>query len=203
MQRKWQSADKKGMWLSILLRPEIPPQQAPQLTLLTATVLADVLKYELKLQPLIKWPNDLLLNNKKVAGILTEMQAEQDQIQYVVIGVGLNINHEREDLPETFSYQATSLFQETGQTWSIQEIIQHFLNRFEQTYEEFMEVGFSPVKEKWENYGFKLGKKIKIKNIKEEREAIFQGIAEDGALLVRDDSGKLQKLYSGEIQWFE
>ena len=203
MRRKWQSASNKGMWMSILLRPEIPPQEAPQLTLLTATVLADVLKHEWNVEPMIKWPNDLLLDKKKVAGILTEMQAEQDQIQYVVIGIGLNINHTEDDLPETVSYPATSLYLETGELWSIQDIIQYFLHRFEKAYDEFLLHGFSTVKEKWESYGFKIGKQIKIKTMNDEKDAIFQGIADDGALLIRDETGGTKKMYSGEIQWFE
>src|SRR5690625_4504204 len=89
MNRSWQSARDKGIWLSLILRPEIQPQLAPQLTLLTATVLADVLSMHTDTKPMIKWPNDILLNEKKCAGILTELQAEQDQIQYIVIGIGL------------------------------------------------------------------------------------------------------------------
>src|SRR5690554_2579049 len=92
MNRPWHSSKKKGIWMSIILRPAILPYRAPQLTLLTATVLADVINEHIGIRPQIKWPNDILINNKKTAGILTEMQAEQDQIQYVVIGVGLNVN---------------------------------------------------------------------------------------------------------------
>lgn len=203
LNRDWHAAPKKGMWLSILLRPKIAPQHAPQLTLLTAAVLADVLKAHTKTQPLIKWPNDILINKKKIAGILTEMQAEQDQIQYIVIGIGLNMNHTKADLPKTSKYQATSLFQETGKTWSIQEFIQDFLAHFEQVYDHYLLYGFEGIKEKWENYGFKIGERIKIKRQKEEILAVFNGIASDGALIILKDTGEKEKVYSGEIQWFE
>lgn len=203
MNRQWHSADKKGMWLSMLLRPMILPQQAPQLTLLTATVLADVLKKCTQVEPMIKWPNDILLKKKKIAGILTEMQAEQDRIQYIVIGVGLNINHSNDDLPESFTYQATSLYHETGKTWSTQMIIQQFLNEFEVSFDKYVKDGFTEVKQKWESYGFKLGEKIKITTPKGDTEAVFHGIAEDGALLIINSMGEKEKLYSGEIQWFE
>lgn len=203
MNRKWHSVDKKGMWLSLLLRPEILPQQAPQLTLLTATVLADVIQSHTELKPLIKWPNDILLNSKKAAGILTEMQAEQDRIQYIVIGIGFNINHTEQDIPQDIENKATSLQIETGEEWSTQRFIQYFLEEFEIAYDRYLENGFSEVKTKWESYGFKIGEKIKITSLKEEKEAIFNGIAEDGALLIKNETGEVSKLYSGEIQWFD
>lgn len=202
LNRKWQSLEYKGMWLSILLRPEILPQQAPQLTLLTATVVADLLKEDFALEPMIKWPNDVLLQKKKVAGILTEMQAEQDRIQYIVLGIGLNINHTEKDLPETTNYQATSLFLETGKKRRIQSIIRQFLNRFEKAYEDYMENGFPPIRKKWESYSLKLGKTIRIKTPEEEKDVLFHGIAGDGALVIIDHSGQKENIYSAEIDWF-
>ncbi|MHA6251121.1 biotin--[acetyl-CoA-carboxylase] ligase [Oceanobacillus sp. CAU 1775] len=203
LNREWHSGKQKGMWLSILLRPAILPQQAPQLTLLTATVLADVIKNETNINPLIKWPNDILIHTKKAAGILTEMQAEQDQIQYIVIGIGLNINHTASDIPEDLRSLATSLKVESNKEWSIQTFVQAFLQTFETAYDSFIENGFSEVKKKWEGYGFKLGEEIKIINQNEERKAIFNGIAEDGALLIKDNANQVSKVYSGEIEWFK
>jgi BirA family biotin operon repressor/biotin-[acetyl-CoA-carboxylase] ligase len=202
LNRTWYSAGNKGMWLSMLLRPEILPQQAPQLTLLTATVLADVIKAHTTLNPRIKWPNDILLNNKKAAGILTEMQAEQDQIQYIVIGIGFNMNQHKEDLSEDIESTATSLHIETGREWPLTAFIQQFLEAFEIAYERFIQNGFREVKTKWESYGFKIGEKIKITNQQQEREAIFFGIADDGALQIKDEANKVSKIYSGEISWF-
>jgi len=202
MNRPWHSTPGKGMWLSLLLRPDILPQQAPQLTLLTATVLADVIKNHTELEPLIKWPNDILLNNHKTAGILTEMQSEQDMIQYIVIGIGFNINHVKADLPDDIEKKATSLKIETGKDWPINDFIQYFLEAFEVAFERYISNGFPEVKKKWESYGFKIGEKIKIATPKKVDEATFHGIADDGALLIRNSSGDVTKIYSGEIQWF-
>ena len=202
MNRPWHSTQGKGMWLSLLLRPEILPQHAPQLTLLTATVLADVIKKHTELEPLIKWPNDILLNNHKTAGILTEMQSEQDMIQYIVIGIGFNINHVKADLPDDIEKKATSLKIETGKDWPINDFIQQFLETFEIAFERYLTNGFPEVKKKWESYGFKIGEKIKIATPKEVKEATFHGIADDGALLIRNSSGDVTTIYSGEIQWF-
>ncbi|GAA0423123.1 biotin--[acetyl-CoA-carboxylase] ligase [Virgibacillus salarius] len=203
MSRAWHSKRGSGMWLSMILRPELPPYLAPQLTLLTAVALADTISDMTGTEPLIKWPNDILFaNQKKCAGILTEMQAEQDKIQYVVIGVGLNVNQQLSDWPEEIQERATSLQIETNQSWSIQSIIQEFLCTFEKTYDMYMKKGFVEIKKKWENYGFKIGEWITIYTLQEKKKAIFAGIASDGALLIRNESGKVERLYSGEIDWF-
>lgn len=202
MEREWHSAKNKGIWLSIILRPAILPYLAPQLTLLTATVMADAIYKHTNTQPLIKWPNDILVNNKKAVGILTEMQAEQDQIQYIVIGIGMNVNQQVNELPEDLQTIATSLQIETNKHWSIKPLIQDILQTFEDSYDAFIEKGFSDVKQKWENYGFKIGEYISIKTLREKWGGTFSGIAEDGALIVKISDGKTKKLYSGEIEWF-
>jgi BirA family biotin operon repressor/biotin-[acetyl-CoA-carboxylase] ligase len=202
MNRSWQSAKEKGLWFSIILRPDIQPQLAPQLTLLTATVLADVLKKHTGIEPMIKWPNDILINEKKCAGILTELQAEQDRIQYIVIGIGLNINQEEKELA-AIPKQATSLAVETGKSWSLKALFQAILTSFEKTYESYMASGFPEVKKTWESYGFKIGQKIQVKTRQQTGEAFFKGISDDGALVIENEDGELNKLYSAEIEWFE
>lgn len=203
MEREWHSAKEKGIWLSIIVRPAILPYFAPQLTLLTATVLAEVIHSYTNTNPLIKWPNDILINNKKTAGILTEMQAEQDQIQYVVIGIGLNVNQTKDDLPKGIQSKATSLQIETGESWQIKDLIQKILITFENTYDSYMKNGFPEIKHKWESFGFKMGERISIKTLREQWEATFLGIAEDGALLTKSKDGETKKLYSAEIEWFK
>lgn len=202
MNRNWHSTKGKGIWLSMILRPTILPYQAPQLTLLTATVLADVIKKITGASVQIKWPNDILINSKKISGILTELQAEQDQIQYIVVGIGMNVNHSLDDLPEDINHKASSLMIETKQTWDIQILIQEILMEFEKAYTEYMTSGFHDIKNKWESYGFKLGKRITIRTMQRTWDGKFLGIAEDGALLVQDDQGETNKLYSAEIDWF-
>lgn len=202
MNRSWHSGRGKGMWLTILLRPEILPQNASQLTLLTATVLADLLSSYEGIHPQIKWPNDILLGGRKAAGILTEMQAEQDRVQYLLIGIGLNVNQHSGDLPEELQTKAASMSSVTGKNYSIKRIIQQLLLEFEQAYKGYLQDGFGPYKEKWENYGFKIGKKIHIRTLKESWSAPFLGISEDGALLTLTSEGTETKVYSADIDWF-
>ncbi|GEN31792.1 BirA family biotin operon repressor/biotin-[acetyl-CoA-carboxylase] ligase [Cerasibacillus quisquiliarum] len=203
MNRPWHSSKNQGIWTSLILRPEISPHQAPQLTLLTATVLADVIYQETNIRPYIKWPNDILIENKKLSGILTEMQAEQDRIQYIIIGIGMNINQTKGDLPNKLRETATSLKIETGRQINMLTLVQSILEQFEKTYEMYLHHGFTAIKNKWESYGFKIGEKINIKTMNREWEGTFSGIGSDGGLLVKNKhDGKIEKLYSAEIDWF-
>lgn len=203
MAREWSSPEGKGIWMSFLLRPLLPPVQAPQLTLLTATVLAQVIAEESDLCPRIKWPNDILVNHKKVSGILTEMQAEQDRIQYVVLGIGINVNQNEKDIPTSLAHKASSLKMESDKEWDIQRTIQAILRSFETTYDTFIEQGFQGVKQEWERYGYKIGEKVTISTMKRNFNATLVGIEADGALIAKDEEGNIEKLYSAEIHWGE
>src|SRR5699024_10767452 len=203
MNRPWHSTKEQGIWLSILLRPNMLPVLTPQLTLLTATVLADVIDELTDVTPQIKWPNDILIHGKKMAGILTELQAEQDQIQYLIIGIGMNINQRKADLPEQLQHKATSLRIETGQKWDLTPFTQRLLMEFEKTYTSYMKNGFSEVRNKWESYGLKIGQPISIQTMNDQWKAIFSGIADDGALLIKNLDGSMEKFYSAEIDWFD
>lgn len=203
MNRKWHSSKNEGIWMSIILRPAIPPHKAPQLTLLTATVLADVIMKETNIKPYIKWPNDIIIHNKKLSGILTEMQAEQDQVQYIIIGIGMNVNQDIKSLHKEIHAKATSLKMEADKEFDIRYLVQKILQQFEKTYELYLQKGFPVIKTKWESYGFRIGEKILIKTMNHEWKATFSGIDHDGGLLVRNiDDGKMEKLYSAEIDWF-
>lgn len=203
MNRSFYSKKNKGIWMSIVLRPPIFPYQAPQFTLLTATVLADVIADHIGIRPQIKWPNDILMGGKKLAGILTEMQAEQDSIQYIVIGIGLNVNQDQIHMPNDIKDKATSLHMETNKSWNLLEISQKILQTFEERYTNYIDNGFHSIKNKWESYGYKIDKTISIKTSQDSWQATFLGIAEDGALLTKTDKGKIEKVYSAEIDWFK
>ena len=196
------SKKDEGIWMSIILRPTIPPYLAPQLTLLTATVLANVMDNYVHVQPQIKWPNDVLIEGKKVSGILTEMQAEQDRVLYVIVGIGINVNQQINDFPEAIKERVTSLRMETNKQWKLVPIIQKLLQTFEKKYNQFMNQGFDSVKTAWESYGFRLNERLEIQTGKEYWEGLFLGIAEDGALLAQRENGEIEKIYSGEISWF-
>ncbi len=200
--REWHSNNDDGIWLSFILRPDLIPVQAPQLTLLTATVLVQVIEKITCLKPKIKWPNDLLINNKKLAGILTQAQAEHDQIHYAVIGIGLNVNQTKSTLTETIKERATSLKIETNQSFSKQEIIQMILNHFESSYQTYLTEGFKPIKQKWLQSAYRLGDQLnyKVNNVK--KSGVFVDLSDDGCLIIENEQQKREKLYTAEIDWF-
>lgn len=200
--RSFHSKKDEGIWMSIVLRPDILPYEAPQLTLLTATILAQVLDQYKNIQPQIKWPNDILINGKKIAGILTEMQAEQDKVLYVIIGIGINVNQDRDSFPEDIRSKVTSLSIEKGQKIDMIKLIQEIIESFEEKFDLYLEQGFPNVKTTWEKYGFRINEQLEIKTSNETWLGKFLGIAEDGALLAKRASGVTEKVYSAEISWF-
>ncbi|WP_112181165.1 biotin--[acetyl-CoA-carboxylase] ligase [Paraliobacillus zengyii] len=201
MNRSWFSNNDLGAWLSIILRPDVPPLQAPQFTLVAATVLAELIEEEVGVTPTIKWPNDILIHGKKVAGILTEMQAEQDNINHIVIGIGLNVNQTADSFEEEISQFATSLKIEVEKTLKKQELIQALLQRFEEAYDRYLLMGFSETKSKWESFGYKINKEIVYKAGNVEKQGIIRGISADGALRIENEQNQIEVLYSAEIKW--
>ncbi|RPF55788.1 biotin--[acetyl-CoA-carboxylase] ligase [Aquisalibacillus elongatus] len=200
MRRHWDSKAGLGLWFSSILRPDnIEPKDASQLTLVAAVAIAQYLE-KFPVDVKIKWPNDLFLNGKKLAGILTEMQAEQDAIQYIVLGIGMNINHTQDDLHETVKEKATSLLIETGESFNLNEVLNGLLMNIERKYELFIEEGFHEIKHEWEQLAYKMGEWIIVKTHKEWQAQLI-GIHEDGALKVRDTDGQQHELYSAEILW--
>ena len=200
LMRPWYSPKYSGIWMSLILRPKIPFQQAPQLTLLAAVAVAQAIEHTTNLKPQIKWPNDILINRKKVTGILTEMQAESDRIHSVIIGIGMNVNQQKNDFPEELQDIATSLLIEGQNKVSRARVIQEILVRIEALYEQFLEEGFLPIKKLWESYAISLGQEIKATTVNNVIIGKAIGITDEGVLLLEDSSGKVHSIYSADIQ---
>lgn len=200
--RTWHSNHDGGIWLSFVLHPNLTPIQAPQLTLLTATVLTKVINDITGLNPEIKWPNDILIGQKKVAGILTETKGQHNKLDYAVVGIGLNVNQLSNQLNEELRQIATSLKIETNESYSKQAMIQAILTQFELSYEDYLKHGFPRVKENWLKSAYRLGEKIQYTVDGVLKEAIFRDLSEDGCLIVLNELKKSEKLYSAEISWF-
>ncbi|WP_347860492.1 biotin--[acetyl-CoA-carboxylase] ligase [Salimicrobium sp. PL1-032A] len=198
--REWSSLKGKGMWMSVLLRPPFSPGKAPQLTLVTATTIVRVLQ-EFGVTATIKWPNDIMIGDRKVCGILTEMKAELDCIDYLVLGIGLNVNQAEAEMPEELKKKATSLYNEKNEVFKIEEIVSHLLNRFEQELDRFYKEGFLPFQKEWQASGYKTGEWIDVSTWNKPWRAKVIRIEEDGALTVLDEYGEEQRLYSAEILW--
>lgn len=199
LNRSWHSSSGNGIWMSVVLRPPIEPFRAPQLTLMTATVLVDIIKKFSSLDPRIKWPNDIMIHGKKIAGILTELQAEQDQIQYVILGIGINVN--QTDFPEELNGIASSLRQESGDKMNRLALIQSFFEKFEKAFQTYIDVGFKEFKNKWEMAGYRLGEVAYIDSGTTQIKGKLVGINENGGLIVLDEELELRTYYSAQIRW--
>lgn len=200
MERKWHSPKYTGIWMSLILRPNIPLIKAPQLTLLTAVAVVQAIEEITGLIPEIKWPNDILMNGKKVTGILTELQAEADRIHSVIIGIGINVNQKKDDFPEELQETASSLLIEKGEPISRAELIKSIFIHIEKWYGLYLEKGFSSLKLLWESYAVSIGKHLKARTLTEVIEGKALGITEDGVLLLEDNNGVIRHIYSADIE---
>jgi BirA family biotin operon repressor/biotin-[acetyl-CoA-carboxylase] ligase len=200
MNRKWHSPKYTGVWMSLILRPNIPLTKAPQLTLLTAVAVVQAMEEVTGLTPEIKWPNDILINGKKVTGILTELQAEADRIHSIIIGIGINVNQKKADFPIELQETASSLFIEKGEKISRAALIRSIFKHFEKLYMLYLEKGFFPIKLLWEGYAVSIGKILKARTLTKVIEGKALGITDEGVLELEDNTGMIHHIYSADIE---
>ena len=195
--RTWHSPKGSGIWMSILLRPQIHPMSASMLTLVAAMAVYDAISSRVE-GCAIKWPNDIILNGKKIVGILTEMSTEIDYINHVVIGVGINVN--TETFPEEIADKATSLRIEIGEVQKRAPIVAEIMSEFEKCYEEFeKQEDLSFIQEEYNKLLVNCGKDVCILGAKESYPAHALGINETGELIVRREDGSKETVYAGEV----
>jgi BirA family biotin operon repressor/biotin-[acetyl-CoA-carboxylase] ligase len=200
MARAWHSPSGTGIWMSMIIRPNIPVNTTPQLTLLTAVAIVQAIEELTPLKPDIKWPNDIMINGKKIVGILTELQAEADQVHSVIIGTGINVNQKKEQFPEDLQNIATSILIETGEAWERAQFIQTILLKFEGLYSIFLSQGFKPIKLLWEGYAISINKKMIARTLKGTVEGRAIGIDDDGVLLIETEDRSIERIYSADIE---
>lgn len=195
--REWDSPPGVGLYVSLLLRPPLPPSEMPQITLTVAVATVRALRRVTGLAPGIKWPNDLLLAGKKVGGILTEMESESERIRHLVVGLGLNVNNSQ--FSGELQGTATSLALTAGRTFSRLQILRHWLEEFEALYERFLARDFPAILEEWKEYALTLGQAVTVRQGPEFICGQALDVAPDGALLVQTRTGEIVRVTSGEI----
>lgn len=197
--RSWSSPAGLGLWFSLILRPPLEPAQTPQLTFVSAVAVCQALRKATGLDLRLKWPNDLLWQGRKVSGILTELGAEIAEVNYVVVGIGLNVNQTESDFIPEIRERASSLALAGGRTWSRVSLLQALLEEYEKQYQLYLSQGFGPILEAWRELNITLGREVTVNT----REARFVGVAEEidhfGCLLVRKDSGELVTLIAADV----
>ena len=194
--RSWWGEHGSSLLVSLLLRPAIPVARLPHFPLLAAVAGREALKNVTNLPIFIKWPNDLLLHQKKVAGILAEAGSADGRILHVVIGIGINVG--QQSFPPGLGERATSLALAGGVLFSREAILEALLRSFDQWYRIYLEAGFSPVREAWRQGAATLGGPVTIPSQGVEGRAV--DLDDEGALIVRGRDGQLQRIISGEIE---
>lgn len=202
--RSWVSEPGAGIWMSLILRPKMKPVQATGITLVAAMAVVKGIEAVCPVSPMIKWPNDVIINNKKICGILTEMSSELDYIHYAVAGIGINANHRT--FSEELSDRATSLYQETGQKVDRQAVIASIMEAFTGYYATYQKTGdFTLLQEEYDQRLVNRDREVQIFYGMEEeadpariQKGIARGIDPSGALLVETSQGTCS-VVSGEV----
>jgi BirA family transcriptional regulator, biotin operon repressor / biotin---[acetyl-CoA-carboxylase] ligase len=195
--KKWISPSG-GLWMTIILRPDVPPIKAPQLTLVTGVAVAKTLDEECGLDVGIKWPNDILIGDKKVCGILTEVKADMGTVDYVLVGIGIDLNVDVDIFPPKLREGATSLKRELEREIQGAQLVQRFLQNFEVTYNQFKEGKFQEILRDWRRLSKTIGSYVEIHKKGRTVRGYAVGINKDGILILEHDDGTLRKVISGE-----
>lgn len=197
--RRWESPAGVNLYCSVILRPPILPPCAAQLTFLSTVAVARAIAATTSLHPSIKWPNDLLVNGLKVAGLLNEMSAETEKVNFIVLGIGVNINMRRDQFPADLRHPATSLFLEEGQPVSRHAFTRSLLEALDALYDTYLARGYEPVRKEWLARCNFIGRQVRITFQEKELAGMAQGIDQDGALLVRLPDGKVERVLAGDV----
>lgn len=215
--RSWYSEEQGNLYFTLLLRPQLTPEKAAMLTLVMAYAVAEAIRQTVGLEALIKWPNDIVIHGKKVCGILSEMKLKGTEVDYCVIGVGVNVSQQK--FPEEIRDMATSLEKElsvvtrketmdagqmaclgTGAKITCSSLLKSILAGFEQEYERFERAqNLAPLQEAYNQLLINLDRQVRVLDPKGEYEGIAKGITRTGELLVETSSGHCQKVYAGEV----
>jgi BirA family biotin operon repressor/biotin-[acetyl-CoA-carboxylase] ligase len=195
--RSWISPPRKGLWFSILLRPNMRPQAATQLTVAAATALARAIQQQTEIEPDIKWPNDILIGGKKVAGILTELTAELERVKDIVLGIGVDVNID--EFPADLRKIATSLKIETGSNVDRPALAAAMLRELDRDYARICAGEFAEVAEEWQERCTTIGEEVSIRL----GDRVVRGLAEsldsEGAMLLRTEHGHLERIIGGDV----
>jgi BirA family transcriptional regulator, biotin operon repressor / biotin---[acetyl-CoA-carboxylase] ligase len=199
--RNWFSPPGEGIYVSLVLRPRFQPAEAPKMTLLTGVALAETFSHIIPSRVTIKWPNDVLLGGKKIAGILIEISTDIDAIDYMIVGVGVNVNTPPGRFPVELRERATSLAAEIGHAIPRAEILAAFLDRFERYYTPVGREGFAPVIRRWRELSDMVGRRVRVHDFGRSLEGTITGIDDDGVLLIKTADAGIQRVIAGDVEY--
>lgn len=201
--RRWHSPKGAGVWMSVVLRPEMELKDTPQLTLLAGVAVCQTIREHTGVQAAIKWPNDLLVGERKICGILVESALSQGQIRYIIAGIGIDVAAAEEDYPEELRRVATSLRIESGgRIFDRVALAENVLTELQKLYRLYAAEGFAPISRMWSGMSATLGRRVLVGAPETDRvSGIAVALDETGCLVVEDEAGSLHSVHSGEIAW--
>ncbi len=199
--RDWISPPFVNLYLSVILRPQIPPDQASLITLVAAVAVAEGIEAFSGLHATIKWPNDILLDNRKVAGLLNEIHSETDRIHFVVLGIGVNLNMDGHMFPKEIRGAATSLKMELGRAVSRKDFVRCLLGALERWYELFLNKGGAPVLDAWRDWARIEGKPMRVLSFGQIVVGRAVDIDSEGKLILETESGEQKRIVAGDVEY--
>jgi len=199
MDREWHSPPGKNLFTSIILKPLINLPSASQMTLMAGVAVAELISGFCPDRVTLKWPNDVLIDGKKVCGILTEMKTKGQKIDYVIVGIGININMERRDFPEELQGSSTSLKEETTGHISRTEFAAGLYNYFEKWYHTLITEGFDCIRDRWMKYSDIIGREIEVRGRDSKKRGRVVGLDNIGALMLYDKREQKSRILSGDV----
>jgi BirA family biotin operon repressor/biotin-[acetyl-CoA-carboxylase] ligase len=197
--RLWASPPREGVYFSTILRPNLRPNQIIQIPLIAGVAVCKAIRRVTPLEPRIKWPNDITVGGKKVAGILAEMSCDIDRVDHIVLGIGVNVNTQCSLLPEPTRGIATSLAEKCGEYVSRVRLVQCLLAEFDALYTTFLASGFAPMREEWKALDSTVGSWVRVSDAEEEMKGKALDIDGEGSLLVRKENGDVKRIISGDV----
>jgi BirA family biotin operon repressor/biotin-[acetyl-CoA-carboxylase] ligase len=197
--RNWVSPPYCNLYFSLLLRPALAPIHAPQITLMAAVALADTVAAFVAEPPAIKWPNDILIRGKKLAGILTESSCDAKRIEFVILGIGVNLNFPCERMPASIRDRATSLMEVGGKSFSRENFLRRLIQDLDRCYGILEDFGFDAIARRWEAYFALRGRRVRVEMVDEVISGTATGIDGDGALLLEAEDGVLHRVLAGDV----
>lgn len=197
-ERRWVSP-KGGIWFSTILRPEVTPQEALKLTLMAAVAVARVIRKTLKLNAEIKWPNDVLIEGKKVCGILIETSTRGKLVDFVTLGVGINANIDTDSFPENLRNSITSLKKELKEDVARERFLRALLEELEHYYMMFTRIEFDLILEEWKSLASFLGSYVEVASYDEKIVGLAVNVDQSGALLIKTENGTVRRVTSGDV----
>jgi BirA family biotin operon repressor/biotin-[acetyl-CoA-carboxylase] ligase len=197
--RTWVSPPWVNLYFSVILRPQLPPVNAPQLTLMAAVALTDTIASFIGTLPTIKWPNDILVGGKKLAGVLTESSCDSERIEFVILGIGVNLNYPLALMPEVIRERATSVLILTKNYVSREAFVRRLIQDLDRCYGELEEDGFDSLATRWEALFGLRGKKVRVEMSDGIMIGTAKGIDRDGALILEGEEGKCRRIIAGDV----